>query len=452
MSCDAYREDLIACLETGTDPSTSASLARHLDDCADCRAALADLGRIRARLAASARAAARPALEGPVMRRVQAAHPADGDVARLEGWLSRATLGARAWRLGLGTIGATVLVIAAAAVFLRAPSQAWSIQQSIEAARPFRALHLRGRFGGGASCELWARSSEDRARSQRLLIRISGGPTIWTDGNATHYFDPGRRIVLTEDAITAGFNPWPGPRLFELARAAGVRMVNTRWRFPNRRTVITEWSQLTAEGPRSARAEFDLDSKLLVSLRQWDNMDRQGTAGFESDDIQYLADLPDKVFQVDLPDGVTFQPKPIEVRESLIGLLALYDAGIETPGLSLEEAGRRIVTEMWQAMQARDVERFKQLCPVARGWSKEMLAVLIMSRDDDPDAVAGVESVEPGSVRGYSRLGPVSVVTSRVRHRDGGLYEAKMIVQHRPGGDVPSCVVYASYGHPYRLE
>jgi hypothetical protein len=75
-----------------------------------------------------------------------------------------------------------------------------------------------------------------------------------------------------------------------------------------------------------------------------------------------------------------------------------------------------------------------------------------MSRDDDPDAVVGVESVEPGSVRGYSRLGPVSVVTSRVRHRDGGLYEAKMIVQHRPGGDVPSCVVYASYGHPYRLE
>jgi hypothetical protein len=39
-----------------------------------------------------------------------------------------------------------------------------------------------------------------------------------------------------------------------------------------------------------------------------------------------------------------------------------------------------------------------------------------------------------------------------VRHRDGGLYEEKVIVQHRLAGATPSCVIYSNYGQPYRLE
>jgi hypothetical protein len=39
-----------------------------------------------------------------------------------------------------------------------------------------------------------------------------------------------------------------------------------------------------------------------------------------------------------------------------------------------------------------------------------------------------------------------------VRRRDGGLYEEKIIVQHRLTGTTPSCVVYAPYGQAYRLE
>jgi hypothetical protein len=289
-------------------------------------------------------------------------------------------------------------------------------------------------------------------RPQRLLIRTAGGPTIWTEGNATHYYDPGARTVYTDDALTAGFDPWPGPKLFEMARAAGVRMVERRWRFPNRRIVVTEWSLVTSAGPVSAIAEFDLETKLLVGLRQWDNMDRRGEPGFATDDITYLTDLPDEAFRVDLPAEVSYRPRPVDVRESLLGLLAMPDAGIETAGATLAEAGRLIVTEMWQKLIARDAEGFKRLCPVARGWSDDLLNALIFRRDDDPDAIVEVVSVDPGIARGHSPLGPVSVVTSRVRHHDGGLFEEKTIVQHRLGGATPSCVVYSNYGEAYRLE
>ena len=80
-------------------------------------------------------------------------------------------------------------------------------------------------------------------------------------------------------------------------------------------------------------------SKLLVALKQWDNIDQRGSPAFESDDIAYLPDLPNDAFSVDLPPGVSYQPKPLEVKESLFGLLSIRDAGIQTPDLSIGEAG-----------------------------------------------------------------------------------------------------------------
>jgi hypothetical protein len=451
MSCEKYREDLIGVLESTATPDAAEAVRTHLDTCEACCAETQQYRALRARLEASAAAAAQPALENQVMARVPRTSPGVPPAEGLDGWISRLYLGARAWRLGLGTAGLAAVLVAAAVLFFHEPSQAWSIEQSIAATRPFQALHLRGTLGGASRLELWARTATNRPRSQRLLMRIMGGPIVWTEGNATHYYQPGSGVVYTDDALTAGFNPWPGPRLLEMAKAAGPRTVDTRWRFPNRRSVVVEFSLLSNRGPMSARLEFDTETKLLVGLQQWDNMERRGVPGFESDDITFLPDLPNEAFSVDVPAGVRYQPKDVEVAEPVLGLLSLEDAGIPTPGLPLDEASRRIVAEMWQALLKSDLEGFKRLCPITRSLSGDLLK-LMLGGSDDPDAVVEVVTVEPGVQRGHSRLGPVSVVTSRVRHRDGGLYDEKIIVQHRLTGSAPSCVIYSPYGQPYRLE
>jgi hypothetical protein len=451
MSCEKYREDLIGVFESTATPDAAEAVRMHLDTCEACRAEMRQYRALRTRLEASAAAAAQPALEDRVMARVPRTSPGVPPAEGVDGWPSRLFLGARAWRLGLGTAGLAAVLVTAAVLFFHEPSQAWSIEQSIAATRPFQALHLRGTLGGASRCELWARTATDRPRSQRLLMRIAGGPIVWTEGNATHYYQPGSGVVYTDDALTAGFNPWPGPRLLEMARAAGPLTVDTRWRFPNRRSVVVEFSLLSNRGPMSARLEFDSETKLLVGLRQWDNMERRGVPGFESDEISFLTDLPDEAFSVDVPAGVRYQQKEVEVAEPVLGLLSLEDAGIPTPGLPLDEASRRIVAEMWQALLKGDLEGFRRLCPVTRNLSGDLLKLMLGGRDD-PDAAVEVVAVEPGVQRGHSRLGPVSVVTSRVRHRDGGLYEEKIIVQHRLAGSAPSCVIYSIYGQPYRLE
>jgi len=152
---------------------------------------------------------------------------------------------------------------------------------------------------------------------------------------------------------------------------------------------------------------------------------------------------------VDLPQGVAFHLRDVEVKESLVGLLSLGDAGVPAQGVSQEEAARLIVAEMWQAVIARDVARIGRLSPVARD---ERLSEMLLAAIDGPDGVVDVLRVDPGVPRGHSRLGPLSVVASHVRHRDGGLYEEKFIVQHRLTGAVPSCVIAGPYGAAYRLE
>jgi hypothetical protein len=107
---------------------------------------------------------------------------------------------------------------------------------------------------------------------------------------------------------------------------------------------------------------------------------------------------------------------------------------------------------MWQTLLTRDADGFQRLCPEARAWSNELVRLLILGRAHDPDAVVEPVAVDPGVVRGHSALGPVSVVTSRVRHRDGGLDDEKTILQHRLTGSVPLCVIYSIHGQAYRLE
>lgn len=453
MSCEWPVDHLVAHVESALSPEEDRAVLAHVETCGSCRAAVSEYRNLGDRIRASARSAPTPALETRVMSVITSdeetrPRPTNPPLA----WLREALFRARARRLGFGIAGFAVLVVAVATVFFGQPSQAWSIEQSIEATRPFQAVHLRATCGGNTRCELWARSAASPSGRARLLIRSESGWIVWTERNTTHYYDPNTRVVHVDAAQTAGFNPWPGPKLFELARMAGVRVVDTGWRFPIRRSVVTEWSLVTANGPISARAEFDLDTKLLVGLRQWDNMDRRGVPGLETDDITYLSDLPDAAFSVDLPPGVTSRPKDVEVKESLLGLLALEDAGIQTPDGSVEEAGQRIATNLWHAILARDLDGLRRLSPVTRGASDAVLAAMVFGAENDPEGVVELVDVGLGAIKGHSPLGPLTVVTTRVRQRDGALYEEKFIVQHRLTGAVPSCVIAAPYGTRYRLE
>jgi hypothetical protein len=71
---------------------------------------------------------------------------------------------------------------------------------------------------------------------------------------------------------------------------------------------------------------------------------------------------------------------------------------------------------------------------------------------DGQDAVVEVLEIGEPVRRGHSRLGPVVVVPSRGRHRNGKIYEEKRIIRFRFGEGAASWVVYSGSGVPYQLE
>jgi hypothetical protein len=216
--------------------------------------------------------------------------------------------------------------------------------------------------------------------------------------------------------------------------------------------VVVEFSLVGAAGPSSWLAEFDATTKLLLGWRQWANLERRGDPAFEARTITYSRELPDEVFAVDLPLDASHRLKDVTVADEMIGMLAMPDTGMDAPGLTVEAAAERIVGELWHAVLQRDLARFRRLCPVATLSSDELLKVMV-GMVEGPSGVVELVKVGPAVRRGHSKLGPLTVVSSVARHRDGGLYQGKVIVQHRLTGATPSCVVYAGYGlSSYRLE
>jgi hypothetical protein len=167
--------------------------------------------------------------------------------------------------------------------------------------------------------------------------------------------------------------------------------------------------------------------------------------------VKHFRTLPDETFAVSLPPDVRHQVKEVTVPDTAIGALAMPGHGLEVPGLGLEEAGRQLVTEMWNAVVKSDFGRFRKLCPIAAGFNDELLEEFFGNADADR-VVIEVLDVQPGVLRGHSSLGPLSVVSSHVRRRDGSVYEDKVIVQHLVSRPTPTCVIYSGYGRSYRLK
>ena len=53
------------------------------------------------------------------------------------------------------------------------------------------------------------------------------------------------------------------------------------------------------------RLEFDPESKLLVSMRQWENAEWKDPPSHVAEKITYYESLPDDLFQYEIPPGVT---------------------------------------------------------------------------------------------------------------------------------------------------
>jgi hypothetical protein len=351
---------------------------------------------------------------------------------------------------------AVILIVALYLLIGNSGPTAWAIEQTIEALKGYGAVHIVGtvmdEYGAEKGCEIWMRANKSRTFSKDIVMHITNGAVLWVEDGSTYTYIPQNNTVYYENAITAGMSQWPGPDLFEvLAAAKDKQFINGIDPATGRKYVTLLCSVISSLGPQSYAVKFDVETKLPITLTNWNNMDRRGDPSFNAMHITYCEDLPDSVFAVEYPKDAMRVEKELTIPESTIALLCDPEYGISTEGLSMAEASRKIVSELYQAVIDADIERIKKLCPLCRSWDNELFSSLILKTGKD-DSIIEVVKIGQICKEGHSKLGPIVAVPVIAKYKNGTKVEDKIIVQFREFAGKSSCVVHGPYGLPRDIE
>jgi len=186
---------------------------------------------------------------------------------------------------------------------------AWAIEQSIDLLRKFNAIHATGTMlnekGDKVSFEAWARANEDQTASNHLRIETETGEIDVVSGDRRYQYDPATQTVKITEGYGQAMGIWFGANLLESLKEMVLDWNETYGKDPatNRDRVFITCSHPSFPCPRSFWIEFDIESKLPVSFKQWENMAREGTPGFYMKSIKYLDDLPEGIFEFEIPAG-----------------------------------------------------------------------------------------------------------------------------------------------------
>ncbi|MBI5387607.1 MAG: hypothetical protein HZA90_23350 [Verrucomicrobia bacterium] len=349
------------------------------------------------------------------------------------------------------TLGTTLgLGLIAALMLNHFTTTAWAMERTIAALKKYKALHLTGHTASGSSAgplEVWARANASGTCSEACLAKM-GSITVWVEGNKTYAYEPGQNKVWVEPGITAGVNPWFGPKfLSTFARVRDYQAHEGTDAATGQKRVLATGSLPTALGPQSFLIEFGAETKLPVSMKGWRNLNRHGTPEFVFDKIVYFEDLPDSTFRFVPPPGVPLADKPLTIPEANVAALSDPKDGIPATGLTREEACRKLLEQMWDACIREDLPRIRRLCPLTAGWPEELFRTI--AGQDEPVKVLSIGSIEQ---TGQSRLGPLALVPSRLQCKDGKTREVRMVVQFRETDQGLSCVVHGPHGNSIEVK
>jgi len=339
-------------------------------------------------------------------------------------------------------------VLVALALIHPAPS-AWAMEQSIETLKKYKGLQLSGNRssdGKTSPIDLWLKADASGDFVEAVLAKVGDEATLWTRDNKTYTYVQDDKTVYNEPGITQALNPWPGPALLALlATEKDYKAIEGDDPATGRKHVIVTCS--SAGGEQSFLLEFDVRSKLLVSMKIWQNSRRDGTPNIDFTKILYFEDLPDSTFNFQPPSGTAVTNMPLTVSEASLPALSDARYGISADGMTREEACQKILEQYWAAVIKFDFARVRQLMPGVADSSDEFLR-----ENWKLDGIVQVSKIGAIERTGSSKLGPLALVPSWVRSEDGVVSEVWMIVQFRETDQGTSCVVYGPHGYAINVK
>ena len=224
----------------------------------------------------------------------------------------------------LSTAAAIILIAVLGITLLdKSTSSAWAIEQSIEAVSPYKAVIVEGldsertwREDGSLEqkpFKSWAVANEDQTMVEKYRHEVDGVPIITTNGQKTWRYNLQTNTVRVENRPYIASECWCGSQFLEQIKGLFGEVIRN-WEVTYGKDPATgkqraflkiAWLEERYNGPRSMWIEFDVESKLLVSFKQWENANWEGPATLVVEKITYYETLPDDLFEFEIPEGAT---------------------------------------------------------------------------------------------------------------------------------------------------
>jgi outer membrane lipoprotein-sorting protein len=224
----------------------------------------------------------------------------------------------------LATAAMIILAVVLSVTILNhSASPAWAIEQSIEAMDQYKAVLIEGsqsertwRENGSLEqrpFKSWAVANEDQTMIEKYRTEVEGFLILTTNGQKTWRYDPQTNTVRVENRPYIASECWCGSQFLEQIKGF-LGEVISNWEVTYGKDPATgkqraflkiAWLEERYNGPRSMWIEFDMESKLLVSLKQWENANWEGPADLFVERITYFETLPDDLFDFEIPEGAT---------------------------------------------------------------------------------------------------------------------------------------------------
>ena len=349
------------------------------------------------------------------------------------------------WRIimkgRISKIAAAALIIIAAGIFLavmeKATTPAYALEETLEAMQDIRTLHLFGRDWGNLEFEMWIKLNPEtgipdycyRYHPQLKCLAIS------TPKLSYQYNERANRVLVSSGKL---FNINVAPaRLFEdLLKSSQMENSNINIKIYHEPAPETGKSLIVviSESPNETWKGFvDPETKLPLRLYCLKKNNRLGSIFKDIDRIEYNVDLPEKIFEFEIPDGARI----VDMDETM-KVLSDPQYGISTEGLTEQQAAEEIVTQYWHAMINMDLTAARKLYPSS-------------DTNKAGDSVP-IEHVENGKLYIQPGCGIGKVIPCIIRYEDGSLKEWKLIIKQRNIDNLPSCVIAGFYNSPVEIE
>ena len=231
------------------------------------------------------------------------------------------------WRRIMSTRAAKLTtaaaVLAAAFVIMTwggSGSTAWSFEQTIEAIKQLKTLHIKGMtdyWSQPLEFDCWIRCPDGQSRSGAMRFESERVIMVarMRDGMAYFYWPREKLVLITtqgreiEDLKfwyqAAQLSPWLTGKIVET-----LRLFTDDWK----QTVVTdpvtgkEQVHVTCSyRPSNTSIWFvvDTQTKLIERGKMWMNLQQKGEPQFDGRSVVYNQDTPDSLFEFEIPPGAT---------------------------------------------------------------------------------------------------------------------------------------------------